>query len=53
MAMTEARWKVQRDEVVQLIASQLYSDVSEQAYDALEKIYNIDLSHFRPKRDEL
>ena len=52
-AMKDARWRVQRDEIVQLVASQLYHDVSEQAFDTLENIYDIDLSHFRPKRDEL
>ena len=51
--MKDARWRVQRDEIVQLVASQLYHDVSEQAFDTLENIYDIDLSHFRPKRDEL
>jgi len=52
-AMKEARWTTQRDEIVQIIASQLYSDNREQVYEALEKIYEIDLRHFRPTRDEL
>ena len=52
-AMTDARWQTQRDEVIQIITSQLYSDNREPAYEALEKVYNIDLTHFRPRRDEL
>jgi len=52
-AMSDARWKTQRDEVIQIIASQLYTDNVEQVYEALEKLYSIDLGHFRPRRDEL
>lgn len=51
--MTDARWRTQRDEIIQILASQIYADDREPAYDALEKIYNIDLSHFRPQHDEL
>jgi len=51
--MKEARWQKQRDEIIQIIASQLYSDNRELLYEALEKIYDVDLRHFRPRRDEL
>ena len=53
MMMMMMMVKVQRDEIVQIVVSQLYSDDPLEAYDALEKIYGIDLGHFRPSRDEL
>jgi len=52
-AMRDARWRTQRDEVIQILVGQLYWDSREDAYAALEKIYDIDLEHFRPARDEL
>jgi nucleoside-diphosphate-sugar epimerase len=52
-AMTDPRWKVQRDEIIQIQISQLYSDMKEEFLDVVEKVYGIDLSHFRPHRDEL
>jgi len=51
--MNDVRWKTQRDEIIQILASQLYSNNKEQLYETLEKVYDIDLSHFRPRRDEL
>jgi len=51
--MREERWRTQRDEIIQILASQLYPDHREELYDALEKVYGIDLGHFRPTRDEL
>jgi len=51
--MKEVRWRTQRDEIIQILASQIYSDNRERAYEALEKIYDIDLGYFRPQRDEL
>jgi len=52
-AMTDTRWRTQRDEIIQILASQVYADDRERAYEALEKIYDIDLGHFRPSHDEL
>jgi len=52
-AMRDARWRTQRDEIIQIVASQLYPDNMEQAYEALESIYQIYLSHFRASHDEL
>jgi len=52
LAMKDELWRTQRDEIIQIIASQLYLSNKEQAYEALEKIYDIDLGYFRP-HDEL
>jgi len=53
LAMTDTRYQTQRDEIIQILATQLYADDKDMAYEALEKIYNIDLSYFRPEHDEL
>ena len=42
----------QRDEIIQIVGHQLYKDQPEEFWSTLEKIYEINLSHFRPK-DEL
>jgi nucleoside-diphosphate-sugar epimerase len=55
-AMKDPKWQTQRDEIVQIVAGQLYSGSGEDRegfISNLEKIYGIDLAHFRPKRDEL
>ena len=52
-AMKDARWRTQRDEIIQILTSQLYPDNTEEAFEALEKLYDIDLGHFRLTRDEL
>lgn len=51
-ALTGEKFKTQRDEIIQIQAMQFYDDDKLQFYNALEKEYNISLSHFKP-HDEL
>lgn len=55
-AMKSSKWEKQRDEIIQIVSSQLYADSTESRedfYSAVEKLYGIDLDHFRPKKEEL
>ena len=53
MAMTRDEFQKQRDEIVQIITTQLYSDENFRHYQVLEKLYGIDLGHFSKKHSEL
>lgn len=50
--MSGDKYTRQRDEIIQIQSAQFYSDNKDRFYATLEKIYNINLSHFRP-HDEL
>jgi len=55
-AMKDEKWRTQRDEIIQIVSGQLFSasgEVREGFFSTVEKLYGIDLAHFRPKRDEL
>jgi nucleoside-diphosphate-sugar epimerase len=51
-AMTGETFYIQKDEVIQSFVHRLYAENRNEFYDAVEKVYNISLQHFRPK-DEL
>ena len=51
-AMTGETFYTQKDEVIQSLVLRLYYDNKMEFYDAVEKVYNISLQHFKPK-DEL
>ncbi len=52
-AFTNEAFIHQRNEVIQVIASQLFTDHQKAFYEGLEKVYNVDLSHFKNPKDEL
>lgn len=52
-AMTRDDFYRQRDEIVQIVTSQLYGDVDRRHYKAIEKLYGVDLSNFRTRHTEL
>ena len=43
----------QRNEIIQVVASQLFEDHQSKFYEGLEKAYGVDLSHFKNPKDEL
>lgn len=52
MVMSSEKYDTQRNEIIQIVAHQVYPDNRDDFYANLEKIYDIQLPHFRPK-DEL
>jgi len=53
-AMREDKYQDQRDEIIQILKAQIYTDdTALLVYGALEKIYEIDLKHFKASHDEL
>ena len=51
--MRDDNFTLQRDEIVQIVGTQLYGKDVDPMYEALEKIYDIDLKHFKIVKDEL
>ena len=52
-AFTNPDFQSQRNEIIQVVASELFKDHQRDFYEALEKFYNVDLSHFKNPKDEL
>ena len=53
LAMTSEDFIPQRDEVIQVVGSSLFSNHLMKFYEALEETYEIDLKHFKFTKDEL
>ena len=51
-AMMGDEYEQQRNEIVQVLDGQLYEDMQHELYEALERVYDIDLKHFK-NHDEL
>jgi nucleoside-diphosphate-sugar epimerase len=51
-AMTDDKFLDQKNEIIQIVCMQVYPGLENKVYDALEKLYDIDLKHFKG-HDEL
>ena len=52
-AMTSSEFAGQRDEIVQVVGETLFRNNLMKFYENLEKVYSIDLKHFKYPKDEL
>ena len=52
-AFNNTEYEHQRNEIIQMIASQLFTNHQAEFYAQLEKAYKVDLSHFKIPKDEL
>ncbi len=52
-AMVNEVFHQQRDEIIQVVGQQVYKDDLSKLYDAIEKVYDINLPHFKQVKDEL
>ena len=50
---TNPEYEHQRNEIIQVVASELFTDHQTAFYEGLEKAYNVELTHFKNKKDEL
>ena len=52
-AFSDPQYENQRNEIIQVVATELFGDHQTAFYEALEKAYEVKLNHFKSKKDEL